>query len=314
MRLAPLALFAAAALASCAARRPVPLPPVAPPPTLAPAWADQPLSWRKLDAIERWLEGPGTSATAHWRIEGELELAQGLVTLARADAAAVDRSQLEARLLKARDRFEDVLVDPAASLSQADRARVGLRSANQLVAASPAEAASAVPAGTLGRASWSARSPDPARMEPNRGPYSLITIHHSAMAHPVRLSGSAGDSARAVREIQRSHMEGQSYGDIGYHFLVDPFGRVFEGRDLRWQGAHSGGANNEHNIGICLIGNFQTEHPTRAALDALTRLVGELRRANRIPAANVRAHNQWKETACPGRNLLPWVRAYRASS
>jgi N-acetyl-anhydromuramyl-L-alanine amidase AmpD len=127
------------------------------------------------------------------------------------------------------------------------------------------------------------------------------------MAAPRALSGAVQDSAGAVRDIQHAHMNVQSYGDIGYHFLIDPYGRVFEGRQLSWQGAHAGGQNNVENIGVCVIGNFERERPTRAALASLDRLVDELSQTYAIDERNVVPHSHWKNTACPGRNLESWL-------
>ncbi len=103
------------------------------------------------------------------------------------------------------------------------------------------------------------------------------------------------------------------YGDIGYHFVIDPYGRLFEGRDLRYQGAHANGDNNVGNIGICLIGNFEKEKPTQAALDALEREIGALRQKYDIPRSRVYGHRELRATECPGDALMRWVERYRKS-
>jgi hypothetical protein len=150
------------------------------------------------------------------------------------------------------------------------------------------------------------------RMDKNQGGWRRITVHHSAEVHPPDLDGTQASSAAAVRSIQKAHIDGKEtgWGDIGYHFLVDPYGRVFQGRDLAWQGAHAKGNNNVQNIGVCLLGNFEEERPTQAALAALEKLLDDLRQQHGIARSRVLVHGDLKKTECPGRHLLPWVRQY----
>ncbi len=82
---------------------------------------------------------------------------------------------------------------------------------------------------------------------------------------------------------------------------------------MYWQGAHAGRDkrdrnNNVGNIGICLIGNFDVDRPSAASLRSLKKLVLTLRNQYRIPAQGIRGHMDWKQTECPGHNLLPFVR------
>ena len=76
-------------------------------------------------------------------------------------------------------------------------------------------------------------------------------------------------------------------------------------------GTFAAGANNVQNIGICLIGNFDEERPTKAALDKLRQLIDNLRSTWKIPRNQVLTHQELKKTECPGRNLARWVDAYR---
>jgi hypothetical protein len=93
--------------------------------------------------------------------------------------------------------------------------------------------------------------------------------------------------------------------------MIDPEGRVFQGRDLVWQGAHAKGDNNIQNIGICVLGNFDEEQPTPAALESLRKLLDNLRHTYHIPRSEVHKHADFRNTDCPGKNLRPWVDAYK---
>ena len=106
-------------------------------------------------------------------------------------------------------------------------------------------------------------------------------------------------------------MNQRGFGDIGYHYLIDPAGRVWAGRSLDYQGAHARGSNNIANIGICLLGNFDDERPRPTALRSLASLLGALRERHDIPAFRVYGHCDFCVTACPGRHLSSWVGRYK---
>ncbi len=298
--------------AGCATRRPAPQPAPPPPPSAAAALDPllaQPLSWSKLDQLEAWLRGPGQSAPPAARAEARLALAEGLATYLRLDAQRLGPATLAARRERATELYREVLGDHQAPTLARARARGGL----ERMGAQPAAAPPAVAAGpVLPRARWGAQAAIPARMTPARTGWSRITVHHTAMDARHLLSASPDSAAADLRQIQHNHMHGQGWGDIGYHFLIDPSGRIYEGRTLAWQGAHAGNsANNERNIGVCLLGDFSRDRPTPAALAALQGLLDNLSAQHRIPRHQVFGHQDFRNTACPGEHLMAWVNAYK---
>lgn len=278
-----------------------------------PDWLTEPLSWEKLKHIESWLATDAQRSTDEWRVEGELALNQGRLEFARRDAAKEEASaSLASRLRTARAGFARVLGDLDASPQQRERARGGMTRADRLLASlAPAKKGPGVP--VIARTAWGALPAHPERMDRTKGPYKKITVHHSADAEPVELDGTLAASAAAVRSIQRAHVNGKTtgYGDIGYHFLIDPSGRVIEGRDLAYQGAHAYGDNNIQNIGVCVLGNFDEDKPTRSALLSLRRVLEHLRKVYAIPRDRVYCHRELRNTVCPGKNLANWVESYR---
>lgn len=269
----------------------------------APAWSKEPHSWSRLDEIERWLaETP--HARGFWRVEGALQLAEGQLRFANQDAAPGTRPEIVAyRANAALTGFRDVLSDADANADQRRRAEMGQRASMKSARPVQASASSPEVTGLVRRSQWSAIRAKPRQMRPASTRWSWITVHHSVYSSS---SDSLSASIDSVRRIQREHIQGQAYADIGYHYLIDRAGRVIEGRELRWQGAHAGGNNNVGNVGICLLGNFEVEKPTAAAIQSLDRLVYELQSKLNIPRRNVRPHKAWKETACPGQHLMPW--------
>lgn len=303
-------MIVAALAAGACAQRQAALPPVqggtgwddpSGPRSGAPSWAMEPLSWGKLDAIERWIEQT-PRPDDYWRVESRLQLAEGQLEFSQEASAAASTRQF--RRNAALEGFRTVIRDAGANRDQQLRAKLGTRAIDTARDSSTEAAPAAAPVRDLvRRARWRARAANPRKMTPASGRWSWITVHHSVISSS---SDSLGASLDTVFSIQRDHMNNRGYADIGYHFLIDRAGRVIEGRELRWQGAHAGGSNNRGNVGICLLGNFDEEQPSRAALAALDRLVFELQNELRIPRRNVRPHKAWKETQCPGTHLMPW--------
>ena len=287
--------------------------PVASSPSRTPEWVGEPVSWSKMVAIETWLAAEGHSADPFWRVEGELALNSGRLELSRADPSgktAAD-NEVRARVRTARTGLQRVAQEQDATEGQKKRAQALVARCDKILGTPTAGATPAL--AVIPRAQWGAMPAHYDHMDKNRGGYRRITVHHSAEREPPDLNGSVARSAAAVRSIQKAHMDGKEtgYGDIGYHYVVDPYGRVFEGREIAWQGAHSAGANNVQNIGVCMIGNFDEERPTRASLEKLRQLIDGLRSTWKIPRSQVLTHQELKKTECPGRNLARWVEAYR---
>ena len=300
-----LALWPALFLAACASV-PRDIPPDLSPglPHAVPTWVGQGASWEKLDAIESWLaNGPGPG---FWSVEGRLLLAEGWLTFSRDD-------HNRDRLLRAHTQFTRVLSAPSRSATQTARASAGLATCRDLLIGGSAPGFMGL-AGLdiIRRSSWGAAAPVAARLTRGSTSYSRITVHHAGEGPGTTLSprGSRSATADALRRIQSFHVKERGWGDVGYHFLIDPAGRIYEGRSLAFQGAHAGGDNNVGNIGVCLPGNFQNLRPPPVATAALRRLLDRLRAQHTIPRTRVYPHDRFTTTDCPGRRLKTWLRSY----
>ena len=278
-----------------------------------PAWARMPLSWSKLGAIETWLKGSDARASHFWWTEAMVTLNEGRVEFARRDHEdSADPNALEQRLWAAKKGFQTVLQGGRASDSQEHRAERGLSRITDIEKHGTRTASTGIPGGVVRRSEWGARAAIPSQMTPSRNKYTRITVHHSADALTPRLDGSKASAASALRRLQKVHMtKDDPYADIGYHFLIDPQGRVFEGRELKWQGAHAFRSNNKGNIGVCLLGNFESHKPTPQAMKALERTVSDMRKRYGIPRTQLYGHQDFRNTKCPGEHLMSWVRTYR---
>lgn len=96
-------------------------------------------------------------------------------------------------------------------------------------------------------------------------------IHHTV--NPNDYSASEADDL--IRGIYAFHVRGRNFCDIGYNFIVDRFGRVYEGRYggiyRGVEGAHAQGFNDE-SFGAALLGDFGDASPSDDAYWAMVRL------------------------------------------
>lgn len=160
-------------------------------------------------------------------------------------------------------------------------------------------------------AEWKAA---PARVAlPARGPLDHLVLHHTAFASSGIGGTTLAAEARHMRQIQRWHLD-RGWATVGYHFVVSPTGRIFRGRPVDRLGAHVLG-HNVGTVGICLMGNFESERPTGEALASLehvrTRLVPG---GAGVPLLGHREHRGHESSSCPGRLLTVRRRGSRPAA
>jgi N-acetylmuramoyl-L-alanine amidase len=103
------------------------------------------------------------------------------------------------------------------------------------------------------------------------------TVKAAFVHHTVQSNGySPSESAALVRADYLYHVRKRGWNDIGYNFLVDRFGRVFEGRyggvTRPVLGAHAGGFNTD-TTGVAMLGTFSNRRPPAAMRAAMQRLL-----------------------------------------
>jgi len=152
------------------------------------------------------------------------------------------------------------------------------------------------------RSSWTNEPPITRLADPMRG-VSRITIHHDGMS-PFYDTDQASAEHR-IELIRRSHL-GRGWADIGYHYVVDPAGRIYSARPIALQGAHVK-YNNEHNLGVMVLGNYESQQLTPAARSALASFVASRMDVYEVQTKRVLTHQEIRPTACPGRSLQDFM-------
>jgi uncharacterized protein with LGFP repeats len=163
----------------------------------------------------------------------------------------------------------------------------------------------------------------------------VMFVHHTAGTNNYRCA----DSARLVRGIQRYHVLSNGWNDIGYNFLVDKCGTVFEGRrggaNRPVLGAHTMGFNSNSSA-IAVLGDYRGRGVSARVRTAIARVAAYRLAAYGYPPAGrtalvsngsdryakgtvvgfnrISGHRDAGRTACPGDTLYRQLGAIRAIS
>ncbi len=224
------------------------------------------------------------------------------------------------------------LIDPRTSAADAGTEPAALSTAQ--AAGDPLRPA------IITRAQWGADESLRDRGPIYTGPIQVGFVHHTAATSNY----TPAQSTAQVRALYAYFTLGLHYSDIAYNFLVDRYGRLYEGRaggmDKNVLGGHTAGFN-QNTFAVSVMGNFQTYNPTRtesnAIVTSISRLMAwKLALNHRNPlgsatlvsnssagtsrfAAGTRAtvpvisgHRDIGSTACPGKYIEQYVPRIRS--
>jgi len=240
-----------------------------------------------------------------------------------------------------RANFVNVTGSATATARRLTAYRAAAHDAFAALAGAPARAQSSDGAPPIiSRAEWGAAECGRPRAYPKYGSVQTGFVHHTVNANGYARS----DSAAIVRAICRYHRNSNGWYDIGYNFLVDRFGQIFEGRaggiDQAVIGAQAEGFNGV-STGIANIGTFSAAAQTAEGVNATAQLLAWKMRlhdapihgqvgvasgggaSNRFAAGTpvtlqrVSGHRDADRTSCPGAALgrqLPQIRSLAAQA
>lgn len=137
----------------------------------------------------------------------------------------------------------------------------------------------------------------------------LLVVHHTAL----KIEGDPRPAVERVRALYKYHASSKAWGDIGYHYIIDENGQVYEGRQggEKVVGGHAY-CNNVGTVGIVLLGNFEMEQPTQKQAKGLQHLLIDLGRTYGMDLkksvqfhgktfdAPIVRHKDLLSTLCPG--------------
>ncbi|MCX6611973.1 MAG: N-acetylmuramoyl-L-alanine amidase, partial [Acidobacteria bacterium] len=120
----------------------------------------------------------------------------------------------------------------------------------------------------VSRAGWGCAANCAPREAPIFAHVTHLVVHHSAGANESR------DWPAVIRSIWVLHVQGNGWNDIGYNYLVDPNGVIYEGRagGDGVIGAHFSGVNTG-TMGVCMVGTYSAQAPSVVAVESLKKLL-----------------------------------------
>jgi hypothetical protein len=149
-----------------------------------------------------------------------------------------------------------------------------------------------------------------------------LIVHHSAGAN------TASDWRAVVLSIWNFHVNTNGWADIGYNWLIDPNGDIYEGRGggNNVVGAHFC-ATNGNTMGTCMIGTYNSTNISTAARNKLTDILAwKICNSNLNPTSitshagsglnlnTISGHRDGCATDCPGNQLYPTLPAIRTET
>jgi len=158
-------------------------------------------------------------------------------------------------------------------------------------------------------------------------------VHAGFVHHTVNANDYTRDEVPGIiRSIYAYHTQSRGWSDIGYNFLVDRFGRIWEGRyggiDRPVVGAHTLNYN-EYSFAMSAIGNYDIKQPSQAMIQAYGALFAWKLSLHGVDASSpqqwvgsknfqaINGHRDAASTACPGRYLyakIPEIRTLAAEA
>lgn len=292
-----------------------------------------------VDANARRTEGPAVAVTA----AGPVWTGWGTTAVS---LAVVSGSPTDVRIEALRSRL-DRPDDPSTWTTNDNAGPASSPASNPAAgpASSPASSvepeaagslapASVATAGVVTRAQWGAMPWASGNPGCGTAPFTasgvdLMVVHHTASNNTY----SQADAISQVRAIQRYHVVTLQWCDVGYNFLVDRYGTIYEGRQgsmtAAVRGSHASGFNTS-TMGIAMLGQYHPGAlPTASTvpavqLDAMVRIITALARQWNInPAAQttyagrnlpvVVGHRDVNATSCPGDYAYPLLANMRVN-
>ena len=167
----------------------------------------------------------------------------------------------------------------------------------------------------------------------DRSSLHYFEVHAGFVHHTVNANNySRAEVPGILRSIYAYHTQSLGWSDVGYNYLVDKFGRIWEGRaggvDRPVVGAHTLGYN-DWSFAMSAIGNYETVGPSDAMLQAYGSLFAWKLSLHGVDASStnqrvgtrtfkaINGHRDAGSTACPGRYLyakIPVIRRYAAKA
>jgi hypothetical protein len=146
---------------------------------------------------------------------------------------------------------------------------------------------------------WKANDPKPFKSHmPVR-----ITIHHEG-----EIFNKGENAPEHIKGVQVWGMgPDRNWSDIPYHFLIDPDGNIYEGRNVFTTGETATEYNPDGHLLITCMGNFEEQILSNEQLNSLIKLTAYCCKKYQISPETIASHKDYAETLCPGKDLYKYI-------
>ena len=151
----------------------------------------------------------------------------------------------------------------------------------------------------IGRQGWGARPPGEG-LEPHQ--VDRVTVHHTAA-----LLEDNADAPAHIREHQSFHIDTRGWPDLGYHFMVDAAGNVYEGRHPAVRGDTATDYDPTGHLLVCCQGDFDRQPLPDAQRRSLEATLAWVVSTYGLAIDTIAGHGDYASTNCPGAALRDLV-------
>lgn len=122
-----------------------------------------------------------------------------------------------------------------------------------------------------------------------------LTVHHTAS--PI---SQVADAPGQIRAHQKYHQQNKGWPDLAYHFIIDPAGNIYEGRDPAFRGDTATDYDPTGHFLVCLEGDYEQAAVNDAQIQSLARVLAWGAATFEVPVSTLAGHRDFASTQCPG--------------
>jgi hypothetical protein len=138
-----------------------------------------------------------------------------------------------------------------------------------------------------------------------------LTIHYTGVPGPITVDGKK--IAQLIKNTETNHLARRedNMSAIGYNFLIDKNGTIWEGRGWDYRnGANGNLEGNMSSISVCVLVGIRDNKLTQPVVDAIRSLREEAEKKMKVVKKrkiSVRGHRDHKPTSCPGERIYTMI-------
>ncbi|MFT4175886.1 MAG: N-acetylmuramoyl-L-alanine amidase [Luteolibacter sp.] len=153
------------------------------------------------------------------------------------------------------------------------------------------------------RTAWDQSKTQPTGLKSHTdGKITNIVIHHTQTPNEA-----AEKAPGRIASIRRTHTEERGWKDIAYHYFIAPDGKLYKGRDDRFQADTGAPYPLDGTLTVTLLGDFRETLPSEAARETLVKFIRWQLGVQGLKPSAVSTHGRKGNSTCPGAKFQTWL-------